>query len=74
MAAEIGTKKVITEHSTIGLVVTTDGTITSIPRAEYEEAEERVIEELKSYGKPFVVLAQFGDAHSRGNGRFGKQN
>ena len=56
MAAEIGTKKVITEHSTIGLVVTTDGTITSIPRAEYEEAEERVIEELKSYGKPFVVL------------------
>ena len=41
MAAEIGTKKVITEHSTIGLVVTTDGTITSIPRAEYEEAEER---------------------------------
>lgn len=56
MAAEIGTKKVITEHSTIGLVVTTDGTITSIPRDEYEEAEERVIDELKSLDKPFVVL------------------
>lgn len=56
MAAEIGTKKVITEHSTIGLVVTTDGTITSIPRDEYEEAEERVIEELKSLDIPFVVL------------------
>lgn len=56
MAAEIGTKKVIDEHSTIGLVVTTDGTITSIPRDEYEEAEERVIDELKSLDKPFVVL------------------
>lgn len=56
MAAEIGTKKVITEHSTIGLVVTTDGTITSISRDEYEEAEERVIDELKSLDKPFVVL------------------
>lgn len=48
MAAEIGTKKVIEEHSTIGLVVTTDGSISQIPRSEYEEAEERVIEELKS--------------------------
>ena len=56
LAAEIGTKKVIEEHSTIGLVVTTDGTISQIPRAEYEEAEERVISELKSLGKPFVVL------------------
>lgn len=56
MAAEIGTKKVICEHSTIGLVVTTDGSISSIPREEYEEAEERVIEELKSLSKPFVVL------------------
>ena len=46
-AAEIGTKKVITEHSTIGLVVTTDGSISDIPRDEYEEAEERVINELK---------------------------
>lgn len=55
MAAEIGTQKVINEHSTIGLVVTTDGSISSIPRAEYEEAEERVINELKEIKKPFVV-------------------
>ncbi len=56
MAAEIGTKKVITEHSTIGLVVTTDGSISDIPREEYAEAEERVIAELKEIQKPFVVL------------------
>lgn len=56
MAAEIGTQKVITEHSTVGLVVTTDGSISDIPREEYEEAEERVISELKEINKPFVVL------------------
>ncbi len=56
MAAEIGTKKVITEHSTIGLVVTTDGSISDIPREEYEEAEERVISELKEINQPFIVL------------------
>ena len=56
MAAEIGTKKVITEHATIGLVVTTDGSIGEIPREEYEEAEERVIAELREIDKPFVVL------------------
>lgn len=56
MAAEIGTQKVINEHSTIGLVVTTDGTITDLDRDEYEEAEERVINELKAINKPFVVL------------------
>ena len=56
MAAEIGTRKVINEHSTIGLVITTDGSISDIPREEYEEAEERVIEELKAIDKPFVVL------------------
>ncbi len=56
MAAEIGTQKVISEHSTIGLVVTTDGSISDIPRYEYEEAEERVINELKEIEKPFVVL------------------
>ncbi len=56
MAAEIGTRKVINEHSTIGLVVTTDGSISDIPRAEYAEAEERVIEELRAINKPFVVL------------------
>ena len=56
MAAEIGTQKVISEHSTIGLVVTTDGSISDIPRYEYEEAEERVITELKEINKPFIVL------------------
>ena len=56
MAAEYGTKKVITEHSTIGLVITTDGSISDIPREEYSEAEERVISELKAINKPFVVL------------------
>lgn len=56
MAAEIGTRKVINEHSTIGLVVTTDGSISDIPRVEYQEAEERVISELREIGKPFVVL------------------
>ena len=56
MAAEIGTRKVITEHSTIGLVVTTDGSISDIPREEYEEAEERVIAELRETGRPFVIL------------------
>ncbi|MBR2590791.1 MAG: stage IV sporulation protein A [Clostridia bacterium] len=55
-AAQIGTKKVIDEHSTIGLVVTTDGSITDIPREEYAIAEQRVIEELKAIHKPFVVL------------------
>ncbi len=56
MAAEIGTRKVIAEHSTIGIVVTTDGSITDIPREDYVEAEQRVIRELKDLGKPFVVL------------------
>lgn len=56
MAAEIGTRKVIEEHSTIGLVVTTDGSIGEIPREEYEEAEERVIRELQAINKPFVVV------------------
>ncbi len=56
MAAEVGTRKVITEHSTIGVVVTTDGSITDIPRDEYAEAEERIISELKEISKPFVVV------------------
>lgn len=56
MAAEIGTQKVITEHSTIGLVITTDGSISDIPREEYEEAEERVINELKATNRPYIVL------------------
>ena len=56
MAAEIGTQKVITEHSTIGLVITTDGSISDISREEYEEAEERVISELKATNRPYIVL------------------
>lgn len=55
-AAEIGTRKVITDHSTIGLVVTTDGSITGIKRDDYEEAEERVINELKEINKPFMII------------------
>ncbi len=55
-AAEIGTEKVIKDHSTIGIVVTTDGTIGDIPRSEYISAEETVINELKTIGKPYIVL------------------
>lgn len=55
-AAEIGTRKVIQEHSTLGVVVTSDGSIGELPRHEYLEAEERVIEELKEVGKPFIVI------------------
>lgn len=55
-AAELGTKKVINEHSTIGLVVTTDGTITDLDREEYLEAEKRVISELREINKPFVIV------------------
>jgi len=55
-AAEIGTKKVIEEYSTIGVVVTTDGSIGDIPRADYQKAEERVIKELKAIKKPFIII------------------
>ena len=55
-AAETGTKKVITEHSTIGIVMTTDGSITEIPRSSYIQAEERVIRELSELGKPFIII------------------
>ena len=55
-AAEVGTTKVITDHATVGVVVTTDGTITEIPREDYCEAEQRVITELQKIGKPFVVV------------------
>ena len=64
MAAEVGTRKVIAEHSTIGLVVTTDGSITDLPRAEYAECEERVITELQELGKPFAVLLNCMDPHT----------
>ena len=55
-AAELGTKKVIVEHSTVGIVITTDGSITDIPREDYEEPEQRVINELKDLNKPFIIL------------------
>ena len=55
-AAEIGTRKVITDHSTIGLVVTTDGSITDISRSNYIEAEERVVRELKELDKPLSLI------------------
>lgn len=55
-AAALGTEKVIKEHSTIGVLVTTDGSITDIPRVAYEQAEERAVRELKGMGKPFVIL------------------
>ena len=64
-AAEIGTRKVITDHSTVGLVVTTDGTITDIPRRNYLEAEERVVRELKELDKPFVILLNSAQPFSR---------
>jgi len=63
-AAEIGTKKVIQEHSTIGILVTTDGTITDIPREDYIEAEERVVRELKELNKPFIIVLNSDDYNS----------
>lgn len=65
MAAEMGTKKVITDHSTIGLVVTTDGSISGIDRDEYEEVEERVIDELKEINKPFIILLNSTEPYSQ---------
>lgn len=55
-AATVGTRKVITEHSTIGLVVTTDGSISGLPRSAYEDAEQQVVSELGEIGKPYLVL------------------
>ena len=55
-AAEIGTQKVIRDHSTIGVVITQDGSVTDIPRASYLQAEERVVKEMKEIGKPFVMI------------------
>ena len=64
MAAEEGTRRVITDHSTVGLVITTDGSITDLPRGEYAVAEERVVKELKALGKPFTVLLNTIDPHA----------
>ena len=63
-AAEIGTRKVIAEHSTIGILVTTDGSITDIPREDYINAEERVVRELKELNKPFVIVLNSDDPFS----------
>lgn len=65
-AAEIGTKKVIKEHSTIGIVVATDGSVTGISREEYLEAEHRVITELKELNKPFIVVLNSREPKSEG--------
>ena len=63
-AAEIGTRKVIKEHSTIGILVTSDGSITGIPREDYIGAEERVVNELKEINKPFVIVLNTDDPYS----------
>lgn len=63
-AAEIGTKKVIEEHSTIGILVTSDGSITDIPREDYLQAEERVVNELKALNKPFIVILNTSEPNS----------
>ncbi len=63
-AAEIGTRKVIQEHSTIGLLVTTDGSITDIPREAYVDAEERVVRELKELNKPFAIILNSNSPYS----------
>ena len=55
-AAELGTRRVIQEHATVGAVITTDGSVTDIPRSAYQAAENRVVEELKALGKPFIVV------------------
>jgi len=65
IAAELGTKKVIVEHSTVGIVVTTDGSITDIPRSDYEEAENRVVNELRELNKPYIILLNSRDPNSR---------
>ena len=63
-AAKVGTEKVIKEHSTIGVVVTTDGSIVDIDREQYKDAEEEIINELKSIGKPFIIIVNSKDPDS----------
>ena len=63
-AAEIGTRKVIKEHSTIGVLVTTDGSVTDIPREDYIGAEERVVKELKELNKPFIIVLNSSEPES----------
>ncbi len=72
-AAEMGTQKVITDHSTIGIVVTTDGSIGEIPRENYVPAEERTVAELKKLGKPFVILLNSTKPYSAETGELAGQ-
>lgn len=72
-AAEIGTRKVITDHSTIGVVVTTDGTIGDLKREAYIPAEEKTVEELKTIGKPFLVLLNSTRPYSEETGRLAEE-
>ena len=65
-AAEMGTHKVISEHSTIGMLITTDGTIGDISRQSYVEAEERIVGELKALGKPFAMILNSAHPESEG--------
>jgi stage IV sporulation protein A len=64
-AAELGTEKVISDHSTIGVVVTTDGSIVDLPRESYVEAERRIVEKLAGLGKPFVIVLNCVDPYSK---------
>lgn len=72
-AAEIGTQKVIQDHSTIGIVITTDGTISDIPRENYIQAEERVITQLKTLEKPFVVVLNSTQPQAEATKKIAKQ-
>ena len=64
LAAETGTRKVIQEHATVGIVVTTDGSVADLPRQGYCEAERRIVEELDAIGKPYIILLNCADPDS----------
>ena len=64
LAAETGTRRVIREHATVGVVVTTDGSVADLPRENYCEAERRIIAELEAIGKPYVILLNCTDPDS----------
>lgn len=64
-AAQLGTRKVMTDHATVGVVVTTDGTVAELPREAYVPAEEQVIRELKTLGKPFAVVLNSAQPESK---------
>ena len=68
-AARIGTEKVISQHSTIGIVVTTDGSFGEIPRENFIPAEEQTIKELKAQGKPFLILVNSQTPYSEETGK-----